>query len=217
MVDKLCIDNHTTLIGGDRVRTDWVPRQEYDHVLAALMPANRLALEIAEANGLRIGDVLALRTADLRQRMTITEAKTGKSRRIYLSADLLSRAQAQAGRLWVFEGGRDWRKHRTRQAVYKDLMRAARLFRVRLGGAHIGTHTARKIYAVERYHRTGSIEAVRQLLGHEREAVTMLYALADELTARRLNPGPRKGAIPGGPTSSGAAGRAMPGPGADKP
>ena len=126
-------------------------------------------------------------------------------------------AQAQAGRLWVFEGGRDWRKHRTRQAVYKDLMRAARLFRVRLGGAHIGTHTARKIYAVERYHRTGSIEAVRQLLGHEREAVTMLYALADELTARRLDPGPRKGAITGGPTSSGAAGRAMPGPGADKP
>lgn len=168
------------------MRTDWVARQEYDHLLAALMPANRLALEIAETNGLRISDALSLRTEKLGKRMTVRELKTGKTRRIFLSDELLMRAHQQAGRVWVFEHRLDWRKHRTRQAVYKDLQRVAKVFKVQLDGAHVGTHTARKIFAVDRYHKTGSMEAVRKLLNHEHEAVTMVYAMADQLTQRRL-------------------------------
>lgn len=170
------------------MRTDWIAREEYDHILAALMPPNRLALEIAESNGLRISDALSLKTERLRQRMTIRELKTGKSRRIYLPRELYERALRQAGRYWVFEGRTDPRRHRTRQAVYKDLKRVARLMRIPLGIglANVGTHTARKIYAVEAYHRTGSLEHVRKLLNHDREAVTVLYAMADAMTARRL-------------------------------
>ena len=165
------------------MRTDWVARAEYDHLLAALMPPNRLALEIAEANGLRISDALSIRTTQLARRMTIRELKTGKTRRVYLSDELLFRARRMAGRKWVFEGRLDWRKHRTRQAVYKDLRRIAKMYRLR---ERVGTHTARKIYAVAAYHRTGSISRVQQLLHHDREAVTVLYALADQLTARRM-------------------------------
>lgn len=165
------------------MRTDWIAREEYEHLLAALMPANRLALEIAETNGLRISDALSIKTAQLARRFTIKELKTGKSRRVYLSDELLDRAERTAGRIWVFEGRNDVRKHRTRQAVYKDLRRIAKMFRL---SENIGTHTGRKIYAVEAYHRTGSLQKVQALLKHDKEAVTMLYALADQLTARRL-------------------------------
>ena len=39
--------------------------------------------------------------------------------------------------------------------------------------------------AVSEYRRTGSIERVKELLNHEDEAVTILYAMADQLELRR--------------------------------
>ena len=45
--------------------------------------------------------------------------------------------------------------------------------------------SARKLYAVSEYRRTGSIERVKELLNHEDEAVTILYAMADQLERRR--------------------------------
>lgn len=117
--------------------------------------------------------------------MTVRELKTGKNRRVRLPVELLDRLTANAGKIFVFEGRTDYRKARTRQAVWKDIKRAARAFRVR-GTLNLAPHSARKIYAVGQYKRTGSIKRVQELLQHTDEAVTMLYALADELTARRL-------------------------------
>lgn len=52
---------------------------------------------------------------------------------------------------------------------------------------NIGPHSARKIFAVDLYRRTGDLEAVRKALNHSDQAVTMLYAMADELTTRDLS------------------------------
>lgn len=167
------------------MRADYIHAEELEHILAALMPANRLALRVSMATGLRIGDVLALRTINLSPRMTVREEKTGKSRRIYIPAALLEELRARAGRYWAFEGRTDPRNHRTRQAVYKDLRRAASLFRLP-SALHLSPHSARKVYAVDQYHKDGDLKRVQRLLNHESEAVTMLYAMADLLTARRL-------------------------------
>lgn len=148
------------------------------------MPPNRLALRVSLATGLRIGDVLSLMRVRLAPRMTVKEQKTGKSRRVYIPAALLEEMQAHAGRYWVFEGRTDPRRHRTRQAVYKDLARAARLFRLP-SWQHISPHSARKVFAVREYHKDGDLKRVQQLLNHDSEAVTLLYAMADQLTMRR--------------------------------
>lgn len=178
---------------GEMGRADWLDRPAMGHVLAALMPANRLVMECCMATGLRVGDVLALKTADVQHgpRMTVREQKTGKSRRVYWPAELRLRMLQQAGRVWVFEGRNDWRKHRTRSAVYKDLQRAARVFRasgVVPKGAQVSTHTGRKIRAVDEFRRTGSMGKVAALLNHDEghSEVTLLYALADELTRRKV-------------------------------
>ena len=70
--------------------------------------------------------------------------------------------------------------------MYKDLRRVATLYRVdgKKLIEHISPHSARKVYAVEAYQKTRSLRKVQELLNHEDEAVTMLYALADVLTAR---------------------------------
>lgn len=161
----------------------WVSRPEMEHILAALMPANRLAVRVAMHTGLRIGDVLRLRPRDLRtSRPTVRESKTGKTRRISLPRELLEELRREAGDYWVFESRTDPRKHRTRQAVYKDIKRAAAVFQ-RTGAvrrAQISTHTARKIAAVEAYHK-GGMAAAQRLLNHSDPAISALYALADQI------------------------------------
>lgn len=164
------------------MRSEWVCHDTISHVLAALMPPNRLAIEVSMRYGMRIGDVLSMRRDDVAKgSWTYKEQKTGKSRRIRLSGLLQERLLAQSGRVYVFEGRSDWRKHRTRQAVYKDIRRAAKAFRLL---EHVSPHTARKIYAVDAYKRYGSIKRVQSLLNHSSEAVTMIYALADALDTK---------------------------------
>jgi len=163
------------------MRTDWLFRREMEHLLAALTPANRLALDVSMATGLRLGDVLNLKREQLAQRFTVREQKTGKTRRVFLSNELLKRALALAGKVYVFEGRTSDKKHRTRQAVFKDLKRVARIFRLKV---NVAPHTARKIYAVEAYHKTGDLKRVQRLLNHSGETVTALYAMADELVSR---------------------------------
>ena len=176
-------------IGSENMRTDYVDPRVFDLLLTALMPPNRLALQLSLATGLRISDCLALRTDVLKrtQRPTITERKTHKRRRVYVPTALRDDLLRQAGRYYVFEGRLCETRPRTRAAVYKDLKRVARLYRLdgKAISLNIAPHSARKIYAVQDYHAHGSIERVQRLLNHSDEAVTMLYALADQLAQKR--------------------------------
>lgn len=165
--------------------TDYIDRAVWARLLDALMPANRLALEVAIATGLRITDVLSL-PSNAPQRPVVRDQKTGKHHRVYIPLELWHRLQAQRGRCWMFEGRNSVERHRTRQAVWYDLHRAAKLYRMppEVRGLVIAPHSARKTYAVGVYRRTGKITDVQRLLCHTDPAVTMLYAMADELTKR---------------------------------
>lgn len=167
------------------MRSAYYPKKEIEHLLAALMPQNRLACEISLQTGLRINDVLSLRTAAVMQgeKFSIKEQKTGKVKRVRLSKDLLERCRNMSGNFYVFEHRLNSRKHRTRQAVYKDLKRIASIFRIK---ENVVPHSLRKVYAVEQYNKSGgNIEKVRKLLNHSDEAVTIIYAMADVLNKRK--------------------------------
>lgn len=168
------------------MRSEWVSSKEIEHILSALMPANRLVCEVCLATGLRVGDVLKLRPEQVhpnKRRFTIKEEKTGKSRLVYIPQKLRSDLYLQAGKFWVFEHRTDRTKHRTRQAVFKDLRRASWAFRT---VAHLSPHSLRKMYAVDFYQRSGcDLKKVRDLLNHSSEAVTMIYALADVMTSKK--------------------------------
>lgn len=154
------------------------------HILAALTYENRLAIMVSILTGLRIGDVLNLRSRDLwKERITLTEEKTLKRRTIRIPDKLRDELLGIAGKIFVFENRLSARKHRTRQAVYKDIKRAAKAFRIK---SNISCHTARKIYAVNEYKKDFSVARVKKLLNHNNEAVTMIYAIADELTERKI-------------------------------
>ena len=158
------------------MKTECMLQREVDLVLAALTPGNRLVMRVALHTGLRVGDVLALKREQLKPHFWVTEQKTGKRRQVGLPEPLLSDLKNAAGEVWVFEG-RSPGKPRTRQAVWKDVKRAARAFRL---PANIAPHSARKNYAAELMERYDDIEKVRRALNHNSETITLIYALADQ-------------------------------------
>ena len=175
------------------MRTEYLFEKEVDNVLAALTDTNRLVMRVCLHTGLRVGDVLQLTPDKLKPHFWVTEQKTGKARQVGLPEPLLSDLKKHAGKNWVFEG-RDPAKHHTRQAVWKDVKRAADAFRLK---QNIGPHSARKVYAVELMKRYGDLEKVKRALNHNSEVVTLIYAMADkQLEAkykrRRPAPGRRK-------------------------
>ncbi len=164
------------MTGGGTMKTEYLLQREVDLILAALTPDNRLVIRTALATGLRIGDVLELKPEQLKPHFWVTEQKTGKRRQVGLPEPLLSDLKKNAGKYWVFPGRDDPKKHRTRQAVWKDVKRAARAFRLK---QNVGPHSIRKVYAVDLMKKYGDIDRVKRALNHSSETVTMIYAMAD--------------------------------------
>lgn len=158
------------------MKTEYLLDREVELVLAALTPENRLVMRTALQTGLRIGDCLALRPGSLKPHFWVTERKTGKKRQVGLPEPLLSDLRASAGKYWVFPG-RNPHKPRTRQAVWKDVKRAAKAFRLE---QNVAPHSARKVYAVKLLEKYGDIDRVRRALNHNSESVTLIYAMADK-------------------------------------
>ena len=159
------------------MRVDYLRDDEIGHVLAALLPQNRLICQVLLHTGLRIDDVLNLRTEQVRRQFYVTERKTGKRRRVNMPQRMVNDILAQAGIEWAFPG-RDPAQHKTRQAVWYDLKRAAKAFRI---PARVGPHSFRKSYAVSLFSDTNDLSRVQRALNHDRPEVTLIYAMADKL------------------------------------
>ena len=162
--------------------TEYLLNREVDRILAALMPQNALIVRTVLQTGLRISDVLELRTEQLKPSMWVVEKKTGKKHRCGLPADLLQQIQQQAGKEWAFPGAKPG-THKTRQAVWCDVKRAAKAFRL---PQNIGTHSFRKVYAVKLRQKYGSIARVQRAMAHSTPSVTAIYAMADVLLEDKL-------------------------------
>lgn len=159
------------------MKTEYLLQREVDQVLSLLTQKNRLVMRTVLHTGLRVGDVLALESRQLAPHFWVTESKTGKRRQVGLPEPLLSDLKKQAGQRWVFPG-RSPEKHHTRQAVWRDVKRAAQALRL---PQNVGPHSARKVYAVELMAKYGDIDRVRRALNHSSESVTQIYAMADHL------------------------------------
>lgn len=157
------------------MKTEYLLNREVDLVLAMLTERNALIMRVALHTGLRISDILSIKTDSLAPRFWVTESKTGKRRQVGLPEPLLTDVKNQAGATWAFENPNTGRPQ-TRQAVWKDVKRAAHAMRL---PQNVAPHSARKVYAVELLSKYGDIDRVKRALNHSSEAVTLIYALAD--------------------------------------
>ena len=165
------------------MRAGYLIERQLDLILAALTPENRLICRVMLATGLRISDVVELPRETVKLNFTVSEKKTGKRRRVRLSPELVEEIRARSeGSPWAFPSPADPQRHRTRQAVWKDIKRAQRAFRIRVNAA---PHSMRKVYAVELMRKYGDLDRVRRALNHDHYDTTILYALADQLPPPR--------------------------------
>lgn len=171
------------------MKTEYLLNREVEQVLMLLTPSNRLALRVSLHTGLRISDVLSLERAKLSSRMWVVESKTGKKKLIGLPAELLSDLKSHAVGRWVFPSRTDPLGHRTRQAVWADLKRASKAFRLK---QNVAPHSFRKVYAVDLLEKYGDIEKVRRALNHDNQATTLIYAMADIALNAKHKKGRRK-------------------------
>lgn len=146
------------------------------------MPQNQLIVKVMLQTGMRLSDALQLRTEGLSTSGWYTEAKTGKRRRYGIKKPLLEAILEQAGPEWAFPG-RKMGTHKTRQAVWCDIKRAAVAFRL---PQNVGAHSMRKVYAVRLMKKYGKLEKVQRNLNHASYSVTAIYAMADVLLDRKL-------------------------------
>lgn len=163
------------------MKTDYIEPWLYDKIYHIMTYENALALRVSLETGLRIGDVVSLKPDCVKgTTLHYTAQKTGKAGKKTLSADLAKKLRRVAGKEWVFEG-RDSDKHRTRQAVWKDVKRAAQIAGV---VGNMACHSARKTYAVNLFNSRG-LTAVQKELQHDNTSTTMLYAFSDMLSDKK--------------------------------
>ena len=142
---------------------------------------NALALRLSLETGLRIGDVLSLTPENLKgNTIHYTAQKTGKKGKKVISADLSKRLKQISSKKFIFVG-RFGDKPRTRQAVWQDVKKSAKIHKI---DGNLSCHSARKTYAVDLYHKEG-MPTVQKELQHDRMDTTMIYAFSDMLSHNR--------------------------------
>lgn len=161
--------------------------EKIEALAPSLSRENRLVLDICAETGLRVGDVVSLtREAVERSRrnrgwLTVIEQKTRKKRSVRLSEALSGRCMAFGRGKYVFPHRLDKDRHRTREAVWRQLKKVAR----EKYGENISPHSYRKHYAVRRFRETGDLQKVQREMGHTHLETTLIYAMADVMTETR--------------------------------
>lgn len=165
---------------------DYLPLVDWALLLPLLQPDNAVVVTLCLETGLRVGDAVALPLAALEgDTLTYTAAKTGKGGSVKLHPDTAAKLKACSGAGWIFPSRTSKSGHRTRQAVWHDVKKAAAAAGV---SGNIAPHSARKTFAVETLHQSG-LGATKKALQHSSTFTTLLYALSDLTRRETASPG----------------------------
>ena len=148
------------------MRTRPITPAELRKLLKLLPDASALAVRISADTGLRISDILAIRSGELDTTMRVIEGKTGKSRTVRPRPATLKAAKAYAAH------GCDRLIPHAPSTIYRQIRRAA----TELGMEHVSMHSIRKLYA-RQYCRAHGLAATQRELRHDYLSTTMLYVL----------------------------------------
>jgi integrase len=142
---------------------------------------HRLIFDIGESTGLRISDIIGLKKDVLKkEKPTIKEKKTGKSKRIYIpksTREELKKYAEQSQNEYIFYSPLARSGHISRQAVWKAFKRAASACKA---SGNIAPHSTRKDYACKLLKKGKNFNYIQGKLNHTNSNDTLIYLL-DEL------------------------------------
>ena len=124
--------------------------------------------------GLRIGDLLKLKTAELKGKKTIQlkESKTSKARKVYLDSiyDEVQEYIAANPSEWMFPSRKGDKSISATQA-YRKLVHAGEMADLK----SIGTHTMRKTFGYWHYQTHDNLAQLQSILNHSSSEITLRY------------------------------------------
>jgi integrase len=127
--------------------------------------------------GLRISDVLKLKTSDVKDRKNISlrEKKTGKQRSFeinpILKKELAVYCQDKDPDDYLIKSRQNYNQPISRSMAYKILKTAGAKF----GLECIGTHTLRKTFGYHFYKQNKDIVTLQKIFNHNHPSITLLY------------------------------------------
>ena len=153
------------------MRSEYINPDDLKLILKHMQPDNALALVVASKSGLRISDVLKIRPSDIvGNTVSFVAMKTGKAGTFKLPKKMIEQMFDNSNYLWVFPG-RTPNQHKTRQAVYTDMIKARELAKIK---THVTPHSTRRLFAVEIANNEGINSAMKKLQ-HSNSDITRLY------------------------------------------
>lgn len=158
------------------MRARYLSLAEIEKLSAHMSSELWLPLRVASVTGLRVGDVVALRVWNLREKgIEYTAQKTGKRGFAPCPSGLIW-AMFKQSRLGYCFPSRRKRGHITRQAVWSRVKRACELSGVDSRG--VSPHSFRKYFAVDLLSKS-DLHTVQEALQHSNVYVTEQYAFSD--------------------------------------
>jgi len=144
----------------------------------ARSPKHRALLMLLYSAGLRVGEVVRLRPADLDTERGLLRVRQGKGRKDRYT--LLARRAVEAVELylaafpteqWLFPGAREGR-HLTTRSAQRVVRRAARAAGI---AKAVTAHTLRHSFATHLLERGTNLRIIQELLGHQSARTTQVY------------------------------------------
>lgn len=158
------------------MKSQYIEPQELEKLRSVSAEEAWLPLWVSLETGLRIGDVVKLRKANLKpDGLHYKAQKTGKNGVARIGADLRRELAAKRGK-WLFPSPYKAGKHITRQCAWARIKAACERAGVEPKG--VSPHSLRKVFAVELYREKG-FRAVKEALQHNSAATTEIYSFAD--------------------------------------
>lgn len=158
------------------MKSKYVDKAELEKLRAVSAAEAWLPLWVSLETGLRIGDVVKLRKANLKpDGLHYKAQKTGKNGVASISAALRRELSAQRGK-WLFPSPYKAGEHITRQCAWARIKAACKRAGIEPEG--VSPHSLRKVFAVELYRDKG-FKAVKEALQHNSAATTEIYSFAD--------------------------------------
>ena len=150
--------------------------QAIEQYLHQKNPRDWLLFLAGTNSGLRISDLLPLRSGDVQgQHLVIKEKKTRKRKWIRITPKLARGFREYTAGLqdqvFLFRSRQGGNVPICRARAYQILRQAARAH----GLDHIGTHTLRKTFGYHFYRQTKDVALLQEIFNHSDPAVTLRY------------------------------------------
>ena len=141
--------------------------------------------------GLRVSDVISLKTGDIRAKthVTIVEKKTGKTKRFLIPSSLQKeiadfiKAHNLEDEDFLIRSRKGDNQPITRIQAYRVLNETAK----QIGLDEVGTHTMRKTFGYHHYQTNKDIAILQEIFNHSAPSITLRYiGITDDMKDQSL-------------------------------